>query len=77
MLPCERPWKPWKALLSMICEKDKDTMPNLYKIHREDEKKYISMYQQHNESLAELMHKDRDMDLQELEKAWTAANPET
>ncbi len=58
-------------------KKDKDTMPELYRIHREDEDKYISMYQQHNANLAELMKKDREIDMEKLDKAWTAANPET
>jgi len=58
-------------------KKDKETMPDLYQIHREDLDKYISMYQQHNENLTELMKKDREIDMHELDKAWTAANPET
>jgi len=52
-------------------------MPELYRIHRQDENKYISMYQLHNANLAELMTKDREIDIAELDKAWTAANPET
>lgn len=55
---------------------DKDTMPDLYRIYRQDEDKYISMYQLHNANLAELMRKDREIDMEELDKAWTAANPE-
>ena len=58
-------------------KKDKDSMPELYRIQRQDEDKYISMYQQHNADLAELMKKDREIDMAELDKAWTAANPET
>ena len=58
-------------------KKDKDTMPELYRIQRQDEDKYISMYQQHNADLAELMKKDREIDMAELDKAWTTANPET
>ncbi len=57
--------------------KDKETMPELYRIHRRDEDKYISMYQQHNANLADLMKQDREIDMAELDKAWTAANPET
>ena len=37
-------------------------MPELYRIHRQDEDKYISMYQQPNANLAELMTKDRKCD---------------
>jgi len=58
-------------------KKDKETMPDLYQMHREDLDKYISMYQRHNENLTELMKKDREIDMHELDKAWTAANPET
>ncbi len=35
------------------------------------------MHQQHNANLEELMKKDREIDMEELDKAWTAANPET
>ena len=53
-------------------------MPELYMISlRQDEDKYITMYQRHNANLAELMKKDREIDMEELDKAWTAANPET
>jgi Kef-type K+ transport system membrane component KefB len=34
-------------------------------------------YQQHNADLAELMKKNRKIDMAELDKAWTTANPET
>jgi hypothetical protein len=50
---------------------------HLFECHRQDEDKYISMYQQHNADLTELMKKDREIDMEELDKAWTAANPET
>jgi len=52
-------------------------MSELYRIHRKDEDIYISMYQQHNAHLAELMRKDREIDMAVLDKAGTAANPET
>jgi len=58
-------------------KKDKETMPELYRTHRQDEENYISMYQQHNANLTELMTRDREIDMAELDKAWTAANPET
>jgi len=48
----------------------------LYRMNRQDEDKYFSMYQQHNANLEELMKKDREIDMEELDKAWTAANPE-
>jgi hypothetical protein len=52
-------------------------MPELYKIHRQDEDNYISMYQKHNADLEELMTLDLNVDMEELDKAWTASNPET
>ena len=58
-------------------KKNKETMPELYRIHRQDEDQYISIYQQHNANLAELMTRDREIDMAELDKAWTAGNPET
>ncbi len=70
------PYEAYK-IRRLFRKKDRDTLPALYRIHREDEEKYISMYQQHNANLAELMSKDREIDMAELDKAWTAANPET
>jgi CPA2 family monovalent cation:H+ antiporter-2/glutathione-regulated potassium-efflux system ancillary protein KefC len=70
------PYEAYK-IRRLFRKKDKDTMPELYRIHRQDEDKYISMYQQHNANLGELMQRDRQIDMAELDKAWTAANPET
>jgi CPA2 family monovalent cation:H+ antiporter-2/glutathione-regulated potassium-efflux system ancillary protein KefC len=70
------PYEAYK-IRRLFRKKDKETMPELYRIHRQDEDKYISMYQQHNANLAELMTKDREIDMAELDKAWNAANPET
>ena len=70
------PYEAYK-IRRLFRKKDKDSMPDLYRIHRQDEDKYISLYQQHNANLAELMTKDREIDMVELDKAWTAANPET
>lgn len=58
-------------------KKDRDMLPKLYKMHREDEDKYVSMYQKHNEKLEEMMTLDLDSDeIKKLDKAWTAKNPE-
>jgi CPA2 family monovalent cation:H+ antiporter-2/glutathione-regulated potassium-efflux system ancillary protein KefC len=72
-------FEPYEAykIRRLFRKKDKDTLPELYRIHRQDEDKYISMYKQHNANLAELMTQDREIDMVELDKAWTAANPET
>jgi hypothetical protein len=51
-------------------------MPELYRINRQDMDHYRVMYQKHNENLVELMEKDREIDMAELDKAWTAASPE-
>jgi monovalent cation:proton antiporter-2 (CPA2) family protein len=74
LLGCD-PYEAYK-IRRLFRKKDKDNMPELYRIQREDEGKYVSMYQQHNSNLAELMQKDRDIDMEELDKAWTAVNPE-
>jgi CPA2 family monovalent cation:H+ antiporter-2/glutathione-regulated potassium-efflux system ancillary protein KefC len=70
------PYEAYK-IRRLFRKKDKETLPELYRMHRQDEDKYISMYQQHNANLAELMSKDREIDMAELDKAWTTANPET
>ena len=63
-------------LIRIFRKKDEESMPELYKIHREDLENYISMYQKHNASIEELMNLDLGVDVEELDKAWTAANPE-
>ena len=64
--------------LTRIFQKnDEAMMPELYRVHREAEEQYISMYQKHNADLEELMTLDKHVDMDELDKAWTAANPET
>ena len=70
------PYEAYK-IRRLFRKKEKETMPELYRIHRQDEDKYILMYQQHNANLAELMVKDREIDMAELDRAWTTANPET
>ena len=70
------PYEAYK-LGRLFRKKDREILPELYKIHREDLQKYISVYQKHDENLAELMEKDRELNMEELDKAWTATNPET
>jgi len=69
---------PYEAhrLMRIFRKNDEEMMPELYKMHREDEDRYISMYQKHNEDLEELITLDLHSDNEELDKAWTAANPE-
>jgi CPA2 family monovalent cation:H+ antiporter-2/glutathione-regulated potassium-efflux system ancillary protein KefC len=75
LLGCS-PYEAYK-IRRLFRKKDKDTIPELYNIYKGDMDKYVSMYQQHNEDLAELMQKDLEMDMEELDRAWTAANPTT
>jgi len=70
------PYEAYK-IRRLFRKKDKDTLPELYRIFREDTENYRTMYQKHNENLVELMKKDREMDMEELDKAWSAASPET
>lgn len=69
------PYESYK-LKRIFRKNDEEMMPELYKMHREDEDQYISMYRKHNADLEELMRLDREADIDELDKAWTAANPE-
>jgi len=64
-------------LTRIFRKNDEEMMPELYKIHREDEDNYVSMYQKHNADLEEIMTLDLNLDMEELDKAWTAKNPET
>lgn len=57
-------------------KKDEEMMPELYTLHREDEDKYISMYQKHNADLEELMTLDLVTDMEELDKAWSGSSPD-
>lgn len=70
---------PYEAyrLARIFRKNDEAMMPELYKILRQGEDNYISMYQKHTADLEELMTLDLNVDMEELDKAWTAANPET
>jgi hypothetical protein len=37
----------------------------------------LSLYQKRNEDLTELMKENREINMEELDKAWTTTNPET
>ena len=51
-------------------------MPELYKTHREDEENYISTYQKQSSDLEKLMSMDLGSNMEELDKAWAAENPQ-
>lgn len=70
------PYEVYK-LRRLFRKKDEEMLPELYRIHREDEEQYISVYRKHNTDLEELMKLDQIEDMEELDKAWTAQNPET
>lgn len=69
---------PYEAyrLMRIFRRKDERSMPDLYEKSREDEDSYISLYQQHMADLEVLMLLDMKADTAELDKAWTAKNPE-
>lgn len=69
------PYEAYK-LKRIFRKKDEEMMPDLYRMHREDEDQYITMYQKHNADLEEIMRLDQEADTDELDKAWTAKNPE-
>ena len=62
-------------LKRLFRKKDIDHIPELYKIYREDRENYASLYQQHNHELADLMKKDQQSHLEELDQAWKAGDP--
>lgn len=67
-------YDPYEAyrITRLFHKKDEETLPELHKIHRQDRANYISMYRQHNADLSELMQKDREIHLDEVDRAWTA-----
>lgn len=62
-------------LKRLFRKKDIDHIPELYKIYREDRENYASLYQQHNHELADLMKKDQQSHLEELDQAWKSGDP--
>lgn len=69
---------PYEAyrLMRIFRKNDEARMPELYRMHREDEEKYVSMYKKQNADLEGLMQLDLNSDLTEIDRAWTAANPD-
>ncbi|MEX0320586.1 MAG: monovalent cation:proton antiporter-2 (CPA2) family protein [Puniceicoccaceae bacterium] len=63
-------------LMRIFRKMDEATLPVLYKMLKEGEDSYITMYQKHSEELEELMKLDLELEKEEIDKAWTAANPE-
>ena len=71
--------EPYEAhrLMGIFQKNDEEMLPELYKVHRQDQDSYISMYQKHNADLEELITLDLNSNMEEVDKAWTAKNPET
>lgn len=69
---------PYEAhkLMRIFRKKDEDMMPELHKMRKKGEDSYISMYQKHSEDLEKLMTLDLNLNMEEIDKAWTAENPE-
>ena len=63
-------------LTRLFRRKDEEMLPELHKIFKSDRDHYVSMYQKHNAELEELMLLDTNVDMEEIERAWTAGNPE-
>jgi len=62
--------------MRLFRKNDEEMMSELYKIHCKDENSYISMYHKNTSDLEELMTLGKNTDMEELDKAWTMANPE-
>ena len=63
-------------LMRLFRRKDEEMLPELHRIFKSDRDSYVSMYQKHNADLEELMRMDTNVDMEEIERAWTAGNPE-
>ncbi len=70
---------PYEAyrLMRLFRKKDEETLPELYRINREDRENYATMYQKHNEELEELITLDMAGDMEEIDNAWAGGNPES
>lgn len=69
---------PYEAyrLMRIFRRKDEKSIPELFEKYRDDEDNYISLYQQHMADLEVLMSIDMQADMDELDRAWAAKNPE-
>jgi monovalent cation:proton antiporter-2 (CPA2) family protein len=69
---------PYEAyrLMRLFRKKDEETLPELYRINREDRENYATMYRKHNEELEELITLDMAGDMEEIDNAWAGGNPE-
>ena len=63
-------------LMRLFRRKDEEMLPELHETFSSDRESYVSVYQKHNADLEKLMLMDTHVDMEEIEKAWTAGNPE-
>jgi CPA2 family monovalent cation:H+ antiporter-2/glutathione-regulated potassium-efflux system ancillary protein KefC len=72
-------FEPYEAhrLVRIFKKKDQEMMPELYEMRNQDVDSYISTYLKHNDILEELMSFNKRSNMGELDKAWTAKNPES
>ncbi len=63
-------------LMRLFRRKDEEMLPELHETFRSDRESYVSVYQKHNADLEKLMLMDSHVDMEEIERAWTAGNPE-
>lgn len=70
--------EPYEAfrMMRIFRKNDEETMPEMHKAHRRDVENYVSVYRKHSEDLEELMNIDSTQDAEELDKAWSAGNPD-
>jgi CPA2 family monovalent cation:H+ antiporter-2/glutathione-regulated potassium-efflux system ancillary protein KefC len=62
-------------LKHIFSKKEAQMLPELHQ-ERAQEEKYVSAYKRHLEELEILMNEKNNKNLIELDKAWTAKNPE-
>jgi CPA2 family monovalent cation:H+ antiporter-2/glutathione-regulated potassium-efflux system ancillary protein KefC len=63
-------------LTRLFRRKDEEMLPELHQIFTSDRDNYVSMYQKHNADLEEIMRLDTSVDMAEIDRAWTAGNPD-
>lgn len=71
------PYESFKRM-RLFRKHDEGSLADLYKVHRERHDDYASMYRENENQLAKLMTRDAEANTQaEVDRAWTASNPET
>jgi len=63
-------------MMRIFRKKEEDATPKFHDICYKEEDKYISAVQQHDEVLEQLIANSTDLNSDDVDKAWTAGNPE-